>query len=389
MDAQPHPATGPITDDGKRASSANATTHGLTAKRLLCDEERERMQVIVASWTAKAFPETAAEEALVASAAIEYVRYLRCVDAEEARLKPATRDALRDWKEKRQHAVRRRGQDLKTHPEIIDEFYESAFGIDWMIRQWKMLLTLIDAGQSWAPSLIQLALSLLGRDFSPPAHHDLSDAAQLHRLAGTVYLSKPAADETPDAHHARRLEALTTLRALVVSQLDRLTTLRPTVWDEVDRPQAEAVEVASLVDTSKEGQLRHRYRRDAFRDFHRSLAELTRLRSERSKNYAREAKLPDTAGASPSLRRDLAAEAAYRRDPSPPTLRPDSRNEPVCPADPSPADRLNPHSEATLRNEASDPTFAPDQRTFERTDRRTSGRTVPPDDPSDGGPNRP
>ena len=163
MDAQPHPATGPLTDDGKRASSANATTHGLTAKRLLCDEERERMQVIVASWTAKAFPETAS--------------------------------------------------------------------------------------------------------------------------------------------------------------------------------------------------------------------------------------------ASPSLRRDLAAEAAYRRDPSPPTLRPDSRNEPVCPADPSPADRLNPHSEATFRHEPSDPTSSPEGRTFERTDRRTSGRTAPSDEPSDpsdppsspsdGGPNRP
>ncbi|WP_169981482.1 hypothetical protein, partial [Tautonia rosea] len=129
---------------------------------------------------------------------------------------------------------------------------------------------------------------------------------------------QPATDTPGDP------SAVDRLRSFVDHQISRLETLRPIVWDEIDRPEADAIEVAALIDTSKAGQLRHRYRRDAFRDFHTSLNALTRLRSERSKTFAREAKLMD---ASRSQHSDRPAFVPPSADwPDPPRV--DSRNEP-------------------------------------------------------------
>uniref|UniRef100_UPI001375A2E1 hypothetical protein n=1 Tax=Tautonia marina TaxID=2653855 RepID=UPI001375A2E1 len=117
-------------------------------------------------------------EALIASAAIEYVRYLRCVDAEEAHLKPAARLALRDWRERKQHAVRRRAQDLPKDPAaVIADLHETAFGIDWMLRHWRMLQTLIASGQGWTSPDLTMAMHLLGQAPLRPAPDDSSDSA--------------------------------------------------------------------------------------------------------------------------------------------------------------------------------------------------------------------
>ncbi|WP_152052145.1 hypothetical protein [Tautonia marina] len=129
----------------------SALTHGLTAQRPLCAEEVERMQVLVASWTSKAMPETPPEEALIASATIEYVRDLRSVDAEESRLKPGAQQTLRDCRDRKQHAVRSRAQELKHDPaDVVADRHETAFGIDWMLRHWRHLRARLASGSGWA-----------------------------------------------------------------------------------------------------------------------------------------------------------------------------------------------------------------------------------------------
>ncbi|WP_169978489.1 hypothetical protein [Tautonia rosea] len=373
-------ATGPRSDDGKTISSSNATTHGLTAKRPLCAEEAERLQVIVASWTAKAMPETAPEEALIASAAIEYVRYLRCVDAEESRLKPGLHQALRDWRERKQHAIRRRAQDLKHDPEtVITELHESAFGIDWMLRHWRTLHTLLVSGRGWTGRDLITSLHLLGHPATSPTD-PTGEPALVWSLAASAFPKavQPATDSTGDP------SAVDRLRSFVDHQIARLETLRPIVWNDVDRPEADAIEVAALVDTSKDGQLRHRYRRDAFRDFHKSLNALTRLRSERSKTFAREAKLMDASRSQHSDRPAYVPPSADRPDPP----RVDSRNEPPPGPEPSPENRRNPQIPKEIRTTPSDPFSPPDRRTAPRTDERTApDRSAPK--PSTGPIDRP
>jgi hypothetical protein len=154
--------------------------------------------------------------------------------------------------------------------------------------------------------------------------------------------------------------ALAQLRALLDDQIARLESLRPIVWDDLDAPEAAAIETASLVDTSKDGQLRQRYRREAFRDFHKSLHALDRLRAERSKAHAREAKLMDA-----STSRRIEAPAYV---PAPP----ESRNEPPPGPESSPENRRNPQSAKELRNAPSEPPAAPEQRTEGRTGERTA-----------------
>ncbi|MEW4571386.1 hypothetical protein AB1L88_26225 [Tautonia sp. JC769] len=337
--------------------SANATTHGLTARRPLDAEERERMEVIVASWTSKSRPETPPEEALVASAAIEYVRYLRCVEAEEARLKPGRQQALRDWRERKQHAVRRRAQDLKREPEaVVADLHETAFGIDWMLRHWRHLRARLNTNTPWTAQDLLLAMNLLGHEPSPPSDRT-SPAGLVWCLTAASFpkLFQPAT-ETPG-----NPSALDQLRALLDDQIARLESLRPIVWDDIDAPEAAAVETASMVDTSKDGQLRQRYRREAFRDFHKSLHALDRLRAERSKAHAREAKIMDAS------RSQHADRPAYVPPP------PESRNEPPPGPENSPEDRRNPQSTNAIRNTPAEPSTTP----AERTEGRTGGRTAP------------
>ncbi|WP_152053264.1 hypothetical protein [Tautonia marina] len=364
--SQDHPRPGPRTEEGKAASSANATTHGLTAKRPLSEEEAERLRVIVDQWTVKAMPETPPEEALIASAAIEYVRYLRCVEAEESRLGPAIRDAVRDWREAQRHAIRRKAQNLPNDPEqVAAELLESAFGIDWMLRHWRNLLAQIDRGAGWTGDNLIQAMHLLGHKAAAPTD-PTSLAASLWQYALTAFpkawnLSAPPIGDP---------EAVARIRASVLDTIAHLETLRPVVWDEVDAPRERAVEAAALIDTSKEGQQRHRYRRDASRDFHRSLAALTRLRSERSKTNARESKLMESAA---SRRVETPAYVPPTSRPEPPA--PESRNEPPPTADSSASDRRNPFSEHGMPHDAPAPASLPERRTHGRTEGRTHERT--------------
>ncbi|MEW4567433.1 hypothetical protein AB1L88_06155 [Tautonia sp. JC769] len=372
MNTHPSQLSGRNATGTRPSPGTNAVTHGLTAKRPLSDQEHERMVVLVAQWTTKSFPETPPEEALVASAAIEYVRYLRCADAEEARLKTGTRQAVKDWQEQRRHAFRRKAQDLRASPDtVIDEFYESAFGIDWMLRQWRQLRASIASGPGWSGRDLATAMNLLGHGPTPPADPQ-GEPAFLWQQAAAAFPKalQPLAESVADRAAADRL------LAFVDDQLARLETLRPIVWDEVDAPQAEAVETASLVDTSKDGQLRQRYRREAFRDFHKSLHALDRLRAERTKRLAREAKLMD---ASQSRRNDAPAYVPPPSAPPRPGPAPlDSRNEPPRRPDPEASDRPNSHPDHEIRKTTPDAPSPSPRRTEQRTDGRTEAdRTAP------------
>ncbi|WP_161602614.1 hypothetical protein, partial [Tautonia marina] len=78
------------------------------------------------------------------------------------------------------------------------------------------------------------------------------------------------------------------LRARIARELDRLDALRDQRWHDHDADQAAAVAQLALIDTSKDGQLRQRYRREAFSEMLRGINQLMRLRVERSKDQDRQ-----------------------------------------------------------------------------------------------------
>jgi hypothetical protein len=375
----------PHEHDPRPDPSANATTHGLTARRPLHEQEAERIKVMYDHWMSTMHPETGAEEALVGTAAIEYVRYVRCVKAEEARMRPSSEDALKDWQDRRRHAARRRGQDLAADPEaVVADLSESSFGIDWMLRRWRQLRALLDpttgpaaaAGgvPGWGPADLATAMHLLGREASAPPDADRSEAARLWRAAPDAF---PDAFELPSTKD--RAEALALVRSSVDRALARLEALRPIVWEEVDLPRLDAVEASSMIDTSKEGQLRQRYRREAFRDYQRALAELNRLRNDRSKMAAREARI---AAQSPPVDdfdawRAKRAEAANR-----------AYAERTAAQSPDPSPNPNPDATPTASTDARTHACAeaPDRGESPAPDRPSAARPVAPEAQSSGRP---
>ncbi|QDV36867.1 hypothetical protein [Tautonia plasticadhaerens] len=395
----PAPPAGPWTDEGRRDPGTNAITHGLTARRPLCEEEAERMALLVERWTAKHLPETEPEEALIQSAAVEYTRYLRCVDAEERRLSPAIREALDQWQEKRRHAVRRKAQELRSDPEgTVAALGESAFGIDWMLRHWRTLLGQISTRRGWSGDDLVLALQLLGRAPKRPSAED----ADARRLWDAVVLAFPATvDATLPPGPAADPQAAGRLRAQLDDLIGRLEARRAEAWEEVEGPQAVAVESEAMVDTSPQGLLRHRYRRDALRDMQKSLTLIMRLRVERSKMDGRQA----------LLERQGVAHRASSAPTSPPEptptvpphesgtipprpAAPECRNEPPPAASGTDSPRPNRQEAKEFGNTTPGPNPAPPRRTGgapgpdRSPTRRTDDPRIDPRGPSGGPPIR-
>ncbi|MEW4568121.1 hypothetical protein AB1L88_09660 [Tautonia sp. JC769] len=388
-------ATGPRTEAGKLASSFNAVSHGLTARRPLCDEEAERLILIADRWVAKHLPQTDSEEALIRSAAMEYVRYLRCADAEEARLQPATREAVRRWEESRRHAIRRKAQGLRDDPEaVVSQLQASAFGIDWLVRHWQTLLHLLDSGQGWAGSDLDTALRLTGRtaEFEDDPH---VDARRLRDLVARVSPGAIRPDAAPGL--ADDPDALARLRALVVDRIDRLRDLRPIAWDDEEGPQRLAVETAALLDTSKDGQLRQRYRREALRDMQRSLSMVVNLKVERSKMDTRVLHQDRLAASSRPASEWFRSTAPHEPPAIPPRYNPpappptaaapapeafESRNERPDAPSVTPTVRHNPNQDNGNRPELPNAPSLDRRRTWPRPEAHPGAPGGPPESPS-------
>lgn len=376
----PSQAIGPVPGAPKDFPNTNATTHGLTARRPISEEEAERMTLIVQHWTAKHRPETEPEEALIQSAAVEYVRYLRCVDAEERRLTPAVREALDRWQEKRRHAVRRKAQELRADPEgTVAALGESAFGIDWMLRHWRTLLGLVSSGRGWSGDDLVLALQLLGRAPKRPSQDD----ADARRLWDAVVLAFPTSvDATRTPGPPADPQAADRLRAQLGDLIGRLEARRDEAWEEVEGPQALAVESEAMVDTSPQGLLRHRYRRDALRDMQKSLGLIMKLKVERSKMDERQARLerqgmaprPSSGMARPHESTSPEPEPTGPSTSTPPAVTPECRNEPPRAASETDAPRHNRHERKEFGRTS--PGFSP------APPRRTSGAPGPAGEPS-------
>jgi hypothetical protein len=346
------PAPEPRSPSDRLRSRHNARIHGLTAALPDSEAEAALMQGFCDRWTAELGPEVEAEEALIRASAAAFARFERCRRAEDDALRDASRDALERWIRRKQHAARRKAQDLAKDPiNTVSDLEASSFGIEWLQRHWTRLDAALAQGIGWDHRDQALAMTMLG--FLPKSPGPDGDPLALEfyhlMLVGCGLSANPPGGLPADPAIAR-----SALRSLIAEEFERLDALREERWEQQDGPEAEGIARAGLVDLSKDGQLRQRYRREAYSEMVRGLNQVLRVRVERLKDDDRKWRRAHPGGRRPDL--------GPPKAPSPAS----SRNEPPQAPPIPPEPRHNPNPEHTLRNTIAGASPTPDWRTEPR-----------------------
>ncbi|WP_169972676.1 hypothetical protein [Tautonia rosea] len=365
-DRNPSSRSGTRTEAGRRRSRLNAKKHGLTAALPDGEAEAALMQSFADRWVSQIGADTEAEEALIRSSAVAYARLERCRKVEEETLKDTGRKAIAAWEKQRQRATRKVAQGLSNDPSnTLADLEADSFGCEWLIRQWLKLDARLEQGIGWDRDDFPRAMHLFGLVPQAPG----PDAAPI--IQRLWYLARlcsgfpvPESPRLPQDPVSGRIA----LRAIIAEELDRLEALRDQRWHDHDQAEALSVAQSAQIDTSKEGQLRQRYRREAFSEMIRGINQVMRLRVERSKDQDRV-----WHQAHPEFHRRRAAPtgpthagfpnvAPPRTDPDPPhppgpasasNAPANSRNEPQSPASKHNPDRSNTNPSLEIRPDPS------------------------------------
>ncbi|WP_145276828.1 hypothetical protein [Tautonia plasticadhaerens] len=293
-------STGPKTAEGKERSRRNAMRHGFAAEALVPEQDRGALDAAVARWRKEAGPDNVVEEHLVLRAAVNSVTLRRIERAKEATREETAREAVRRWEEKLRHRARKKAQMLTFDPSnVVMDLESTAFGCEWMIRQWQQLEAPLRIGASWDFKAIRKAQNLLGLPDGQPGPAAEESVRLLWLLAAAampgLFAALPrleAERHLPDGSDP--VSAVLALRGFIGDQVDRLIALRDEAWEAVEGPERRAVAMgAAAGDTSKDGQLRHRYEVAADRSANAAVRLFLNLRDRRRREIltiAREAR---------------------------------------------------------------------------------------------------
>ena len=279
-------STGPRTAEGKQRSRRNGLRHGMACEVVVPEEDQQAYRAAMARWHKESGPDNVVEDHLVRRAAVGSVTLDRLDRAWEQTRADSAREAARRWESGQQHRARRKAQDLDRDPSnTVLDLEATAFGCDWLIRQWEALDAPLRLGKGWDQKLVGRAQRLLGLPEGIPGPDAEPEVRTLWRLAGaaspTTVTRIPAVPGEADAP-TDPAQARAALRAFVAEQVDRLAGLREESWDRAEGPEREAVVIRALAaDASRDGELRHRYARDADRSCNAAVRQFLNLRDRR------------------------------------------------------------------------------------------------------------
>ena len=295
-------ATGPKSAEGKAKSRRNSLMHGFSAEILLPEGDQSAYQEAMDRWNREAGPDNVVEEHLIRRAAVGSVNLDRIEAARQQSRVETARTAVAQWEKKQQARARRKAQGLAKDPSnTIDDLEATAFGCEWLIRQWQGLDAPLRLGKSWEMSTLARAQSLLGLPEGMPgvdAEPIVRTLWQLTSAAAPTTVSTPFRIESDLEPLADPAEARQELRNFIADRVARLEELRIESWEAVEGPDRESViRLALAADTSKEGQLRHRYETAADRSCNAAIRLFLNLRDRRRRELleiAKEARHCDT-----------------------------------------------------------------------------------------------
>jgi hypothetical protein len=291
-------STGPRTAEGKLRSRRNGLRHGLAAEVLVPQEDRAAYDATIARWDREAGPCNVVEEHLIRRAAAGAVRLDRIERARESTREETARKAVRSWEARMQARARKLAQGLDADPSnVLVDLESTAFGCDWLIRQWQAIDATLRLGKGWDQRFLARVHRLLGLPEGLPGPGADGEVRLLWILAAAMsprsITPLPRSDDEvnlPTEPEPARIA----LRELIADRVDRLEALREESWSLVEGPERDAIVARALAaDTSKEGQLLHRYEVAADRSTNAAIRLFLNNRDRRRKEVlelAREAR---------------------------------------------------------------------------------------------------
>jgi hypothetical protein len=288
-------STGPRTAEGKLRSRQNGLRHGLAAEVVVPEGDRAAHNAVLARWEREAGPCNVVEEHLIRRAAAGSVRLDRIERAREATREDTARKAVRGWETRMQTRARKLAQGLDLDPSnVLVDLESTAFGCDWLIRQWQAIDATLRLGKGWDQRFLARIHRLLGLPEGVPGPGADAEVRVLWILAAAMSPRSITALPRFDDEEGLPTEpeaATIALRDFIADRVDRLDSLREESWSLVEGPERDAVVSRALAaDTTKEGQLLHRYEVAADRSANAAIRLFLNNRDRRRKELLEQAK---------------------------------------------------------------------------------------------------
>jgi hypothetical protein len=164
-------STGPVTQEGKERSRANALRDGLTgAGVVLTASQKTRVDEHLRAWRGETEPVGAREEETLRQLAVSVLRMEQCQVEEDEHTAELVRRAGTCWDDDRRLDAETLGARLSRAPALVlSQLIVTAAGCLWLLERWSMLRRALlpdddDRPRAWSGAQEAYALDLLGID---------------------------------------------------------------------------------------------------------------------------------------------------------------------------------------------------------------------------------